>query len=289
MSEKIKILTYENIPCWYEISWREPSLILRINKEFIINNRLDLAKSPIVEHYKKESKLPDFDDDFTKDIGFGGIFKYLCEIDDFIEFEITIPKIKWITETKCGDCSGTGLEEHYDGKCLFCEGTGYKWIMEWKEITKISATFSVLTTWLHFCEIETSVSYPQLMTFETLTRQGMHGGSLNGDISIPFKAYLESLGDIYLHEISTATKSAHNQMFGYKEFYESSFNSYISKGRFIIDCPGNATGLHPSDWYDEKGKGFEFSCHNVDSPAQQLTLIVGLAVLCDMARRGWLR
>ena len=54
----------------------------------------------------------------------------------------------------------------------------------------------------------------------------------------------------------------------------------------MFDCPGNACGIHPTEVdlrYDLGG--YEFSCHNVDSPAQQMALIVGLAALHDMARK----
>jgi hypothetical protein len=283
------MLIYENIPCWYELSFRKSALILRIHKEFIEKQRVDLSKSPIVEHYKKELKLPDFEDDFSKNIGFGGVFKYLREIDNFVEFEITTPKIKEITASPCVGCNGTGLrEDYYDSKCAFCDGTGYKWSMQWEEIVKISATFSILTTWLKYPDIETTSPLPQLLILDTITQEGLNGGSLGGDIGIPFKLYLESLGErVELPRATIAMKNAHNHMFGNPDLYQDwDFGAYVRSGKFIINCPGNACGLHPSEWHGDENEGFEFTCHNVDSPAQQLVLIIGLAVLCGMARKN---
>jgi hypothetical protein len=32
--------------------------------------------------------------------------------------------------------------------------------------------------------------------------------------------------------------------------------------------------------------GFEFSCHNTDTPMQQLTILASLAALHDLVRKG---
>lgn len=279
----IKILTRENIPCWYEMSWQSPALVLRIHKEFINNRKVNLKNAPITQHFKKEHNLPDFKDDFNEDIGFGGIFKYKGESDNFIEFQIGIPQIKKFTGNKCKDCDGTGYDEDIDRECLRCEG-GNEWTMNWKEITSISATFSVLTAWLQYPEIDTSCHHLQLLTFQTITLNDIHGGSLNGECSFIFKSCLELLGDIKLSEVTEVTKFVYSKMFGWKEYYQYDFNAWISKGMFVINCPGNACGLHPSDWYSFKNEGFKFSCHNVDSSAQQLTLLAGLAVLWDIVK-----
>ncbi len=282
---RIKIILHENIPCWYELSYQEipPSLILRIHKEFIASKNVSFKDAQIVKHFKKEFNPPDFQEDFSKDIGFGGVFKYKGEKDNFIEYQIGIPQVKKLTGKKCKECGGTGYREEVDMDCLYCDN-GKEWTMDWSEVNKISATFTVLTSWLMYPEIDTTCPYPQLMTLQTTTQNGMHGGSLNGDCSIPFRTYLESLGEIQLSEVVEATKSAYKKMMMWREFHEYDFNAYLSKGRFVINCPGDACGLHPSDWYSFKNEGFEFSCHNVDSAVQQLTLIVGLAKLCDMAR-----
>jgi len=286
----IRMITYVNIPCWYDLSWSDPalSLVLRIHKEFIDNKRIDFKKAPIVGHFVDTLKLPEFMDDFSKDIGFGGIFKFKQEKDDFFEYIISIPQVKKDTGHRCKECHGTGKsEEPYSNrKCLYCNGSGEEWIMDWGDIFAISATFTVLTTWLRYCEIDTHSPYAQLLTFNTMTREGLHGGSLSGDISIPMKKILESLGDrVELPLVSKAMVDAHSKMMGgLKPFEIYNSASYVENGRFIINCPGDATGLHPSDWYDDKDHGFEFSCHNVDTPTQQLTLLVGLAALHDIVK-----
>ena len=57
-------------------------------------------------------------------------------------------------------------------------------------------------------------------------------------------------------------------------------------GWLSIGCSGDRTGLHPSSFGSIGiGRGYQFSCHNVDTSMQQLTLLVGLATLCDKVRK----
>lgn len=53
----------------------------------------------------------------------------------------------------------------------------------------------------------------------------------------------------------------------------------------MLNCPGNACGIHPVIHWEEGENGYKFSCHNVDTPMQQLTLLAGLATLHDKARQ----
>jgi len=234
-----------------------------------------------------ELKLPEFKENFGRAIGYNGVFKFIKVTDSFAEFSAEIPKVKIQTKEKCHDCNGTGKrgEPWDDDKCLFCEGTGLNYIMNWKGAQLVSASLTVLMSWLRYPKIDTTAKLPQLLTLQTITQCGPHGGSLSGEISIYMKDILASfLGKVRFTEITDAMRSCYDQMVGLREFHKWSFDAYIENGRFIINCPGDACGLHPSDWYERKGEGFEFSCHNVDSSIQQLTLIAGLAKLCDLVR-----
>lgn len=65
------------------------------------------------------------------------------------------------------------------------------------------------------------------------------------------------------------------------------FESYFwQDGRFTLQCPGNACdiGAYP-DMNHERDKGLQFSCHNLDTPLQQLTLFAGLSALHDLAAK----
>lgn len=69
--------------------------------------------------------------------------------------------------------------------------------------------------------------------------------------------------------------------------YSNEANGVISReGRFILQCFGNACdiAIYPdSPMYEEEGYA-QFSCHNLDSADQQLTLLAGLIKILELAR-----
>jgi hypothetical protein len=64
------------------------------------------------------------------------------------------------------------------------------------------------------------------------------------------------------------------------------YGSITSDGRFSLNCPGNACDLaiYPDQVYGGIDTSVRFSCHNLDEAHQQLTLLAGLAKLCELAR-----
>ena len=119
----------------------------------------------------------------------------------------------------------------------------------------------------------------------------MHGGSLGGEYSIPFVKWLATLfGTNSIPEMVKAMKIAYNRMLGLHKFDQFHFLASVDyeSGWLNVSCPGNACGLNPihGAGYDMKrGLGYEFDCHNVDTPMQQITLLAGLAALHDRARK----
>jgi hypothetical protein len=59
-------------------------------------------------------------------------------------------------------------------------------------------------------------------------------------------------------------------------------------GRFILRCPGNACdiAIYPDNVYDASGvHGTDFSCHNLDTALQQITLLAGLVTLVQTVEK----
>lgn len=74
---------------------------------------------------------------------------------------------------------------------------------------------------------------------------------------------------------------------GGRRNYVSDLRGRIShQGRFLMICFGNACdiAIYPDQRIDEDCEYVRFSCHNLDYPDQQLTLLAGLAKLCELAR-----
>jgi len=291
MGEEFINITFSDSPCWFELSWqeKEPAIILKIHEDFIKSIDFNFQDTPRIKELKKELVLPDFSGNFDEDFGFDKVFKNIGKKEGFISFLIKIPQVKITTGKKCPVCKGSGQNKDVDLECHHCDGTGKEEILDWSLIYKISATFSAISPLMSFYRKGSSASFPQLLTVYTITKEDMHGGSLAGDISNPLKEWLfyHFKDGEEIPEIIEAMKIAYGTMLGFNDYNDFSFRFVVRQdGRFCVDCPGDACGLYPDTWDSDKGRGYRFSCHNVDNPMQQITLITGLAVLHNMARRG---
>ncbi len=286
----------ENIPCWYELCWRakKPALVLKIYKEFISNAKSlpVFEDSPIVKSLKEEFKFKKFVGNFSKNFGFDNAFIKESEDEDCITFVAKIPIIKKLLEIKCKYCNGSGKERAFigmHGACLSCEGTGKTIDFDWRVADAISANFTILTSFVNPPETETSSQFLQLMTINTITGRGFSG--LKGEYSIPLVKWLSLLSETEsITEVVDAMRIADNRMFGSCTDRHRFLTFVDSKSGWLnISCPGERCGLAPSHgstgYYAQKGLGYMFNCHNLDTSAQQITLLAGLSALNDKARK----
>ncbi|HYD93358.1 MAG TPA: hypothetical protein VEB18_02805 [Candidatus Paceibacterota bacterium] len=69
--------------------------------------------------------------------------------------------------------------------------------------------------------------------------------------------------------------------------YENECVASVTDGRFFFGCFGNACDLaiYPDNVFDDEfWENCSFSCHNLDTAFQQLTLLSGLAAMTDLIR-----
>ncbi len=301
-----KNITREIIHCWYELSWqggKEPAFLLRIHQEFIeqLNKEIERVKEPISKWFiirarGAEFNLGNFQDDFQKEIGFGGLFKRRGEKNGFAEFSIAVPKIEKKTgKEKCfvckGSgkydfvCKGSGKYENAGGKCSMCEGTGKEKIHIWSSVLATSLNFSVLF-WILECEIEGifSTNLPQL--FEIKVGMLKDGCTLTGKISAPLAKWLAGFKeDEFLPEVAQAMKETYKHIGPARQLNARDFKANISRmGGFILGCPGFDCALTSIGYYND-GRGYEFGCHDLNNVVQLIALLSGLAALHDKARR----
>lgn len=293
----MKLITEENIPCWYELSWREkePAILLRVHKDLLRDTRVIFSQAPIIKGLKEEFGFTDFIGNFNEDFGFDGAFNRHKETEEFVEFLIKIPIVKKETDKNCPYCKGSGQDTllDFERECLYCEGTGKEHLYDWKPAYTISASFTVFSCLSRHPKKETSATFPQLLTITTITTRELHGGSLSGEFSVPLCNWMDSLREntapnrATIPEMIKAMKVAYSRMLGLTEFEEHYFRASVDYegGWLNTSCPGNACGLNPVHMRPKKGKGYEFSCHNVDTPVQQITLLASLAALHDRARK----
>ena len=154
----------------------------------------------------------------------------------------------------------------------------------------ISASLAILFDLLQFPEYTTSSPVPQLAVLQSgVNSNGMHGAPLGGEFSIPVRKWLASLGEhTSISEMTESMRTAYRKMFPFRfrYYHEHDFHASVDyhNGWLNISCPGNACGLNPTR-IEDGDKGYKFSCHNLDTPMQQITLLAGLAALHDRARR----
>jgi len=260
-----RLIKYGNIPCWYELSWdkKTPGIILRIHRDFIENTEFDFLNSWQVKELMEDFKFSEFKADFNQDIGFGGAFKNQGKNKDgFWNFLVEIPQIK----------TATGVD--------------------FRQADIISGSFTALTNFLSsFCKKETSTPFSQLITLNTITKSNLiqKGYSLSGEISFLLRGWLADVsGRGEIPEVIQAMKVAYQKMSGSFKYHEGEFRMDIwGNGGLVVSCPGDACSFCPnqSDLFDNT-KGYKFGSDNVDNPMQQITLVVALAALHDMARKG---
>ncbi len=294
-----KWLKRDIIPCWYELGWRAwqndetPAIFLRVHKDFVRSIKAIPETAPLVTTLRAEffnTLFDTFSGSFEQDFfGFNKVFERVGEVEEFVEFLIRIPVIDKPTGRKCPECQGTKKDQFLeDRECFHCNGTGKESQIDWRLAYSISASFTVFTTLSKYSEVETSCRLPQLLTFHTITVRDMHSGSLGGDYSIPLVKWLSLLGrNAPLAGMIYAMKTSYQRMLGRREYNDFDFQAYVANenGWLNVSCPGNACGIQPAYGHLREGEGYQFSCHNVDSPMQQLTLIAGLAALHEKARR----
>ena len=288
----------ENMPCQYELSWdgKIPAIVIKMHRDFVAGLSVS-SEAPLILHFLSEFGFSAFDcfraNLFGEQLfGFDGAFQKIGEEKDFIIFEAMIPQVEKQLNEACRECDGSKQDKNFEGeKCLYCNGTGREWAMDWKSAYAISASFTVffvLASLRPYKKHKTSCAFSQLLTVETITEKKMHGGSMSGVYSIPLGVFLSSFEpNTEIVEMTEAMVRAWGKMF--LQTNKCQRHNFWAKvdypnGWLNVSCPGNACGLHPADNWGP-GEGYKFSCHNVDSPMQQIVLLAGLAALCDKAKK----
>lgn len=102
-----------------------------------------------------------------------------------------------------------------------------------------------------------------------------------------------SVKNVYDHaplpeKVITAMRQAWSAMaLGYWKKWITACSGYVAEdGRFSLQCFGDACDLaiYPDQSLASTRESLRFGCHNLDHAVQQLTLVSGLAQLCQLVR-----
>ncbi|MDD5696872.1 MAG: hypothetical protein PHO90_02785 [Candidatus Pacebacteria bacterium] len=286
-------MKHKSVPCWFEISFRDnpPGIAVLVHKELIgrMKNEEKLYKNfEDLLGFKKfytlagEEEFFGFDRTGTKkDKG------------EFIEVLFAIPRVEIVTDNPCPDCGGSGTDKLLDTTCFYCHGLGKEVVHDWDPIYRTSFSLSVLFRYPQMFSPDKEIvsKRNQLIALDIAVSREMGGCGIGGIWSKNFRNYLyclcanktrtdqvkqeavKAMKNVYFHCFNRRNKTG-----GDSDFWISNENAWL-----LINCPGDRCGIYPVHASSDN-EGCEFSCHNVDTPVQQLTLLAGLAVLHDKTR-----
>jgi len=124
-----------------------------------------------------------------------------------------------------------------------------------------------------------------------ITERKMHGGSLGGAFAPCFVDVLKTYEEKTVFTKQTNIMFAAHRAMWQKSIEEDAcdYDKHTTTiyqslpGNLIMNVPGDACGIHPNEVRTiSEGMGYNFACHNVDNMLQQLTLVTGLAAMCDL-------
>lgn len=139
----------------------------------------------------------------------------------------------------------------------------------------------------------------QQVDLETSCAHGLHGHSVGGYISGQVREWLrkqwhKGQNDNWMHwapipkEVISAMRQTWTSLASkdLRRWANDCNGSITEDGRFILNCFGNACDLaiYPDNLCLDETDSVRFGCHNLDTARQQLTLLAGLAKLCELAR-----
>ncbi|MDO8579839.1 MAG: hypothetical protein Q7R72_03150 [bacterium] len=293
----MKLMQYEHISRKYHLLWSQiqKAIIIKIHRDCIRSAKPVLISSPWFKVVSKQHDVDGLMDSFSGDLssdsfGFSSegraSIQKLREIGDYVDFLVPIPQIKKELNFVCEECGGSGKREEFDDTCRHCVGSGKRHIYDWKTGYLTTSSLGLLFDILDGCD-ETSAREHQHVTLYMLAQHGQHGSSLGGCFGIDFSNYLLSdsfeLQSIILKNTLEAMQTAYGQLMILRDYDRCRIRGDVREGFLTLDCPGDGCGIYSSGHNSTQRQGHELSCHNVDNPAQSLTLLTGIASMVGQA------
>jgi len=296
----MKLLQHEDIQRWFTLTIDlETGFPCLVVADEVLTKWPGAHHPKIIEAVRKNLGLGERDFPFQEEpkagaFGFGDSLKKVSAQDGQSVYRLELPIIHRLTVNKCRECKGKKTGEH--GRCHYCSGSGKESMIVWEQAFALSASVSLFANVLWLSQ-EIDLAQPtekrQLLNLNLQVDRGPHGGSLWGEFSPYFVNFLKTHGEdasfekvnemmIRVYRYMWQSKNSEPRNFDYEKHQFRAWQNL--PGNLILDIPGDACGIHPSPYVHEipENEGSEWTYHNVDSPLQQLTLLTGLAAMCDL-------
>lgn len=268
---KTRVPWRELIPAWYEIGIHEQTtIVVKIHHQAL--SLFDILKpdSPIVLYYVKKFGLPTFVMPTAEHWGYAGVISRVPDEEGWVTYHCPLPVYKKRKEKNRSEENTAGA---------------------------VRATLSILFGLLTFNPDEdTDSSIPQLVIVDNLlVENGLNGGSLTAVFTPGMNPFLSGPTDASLESVRRAMITADEYMWqdgNRSKLLARDFRvSRFEPTRLHLCVPGNACGLDPASndgAYHDENRGYRLVPHNVDGGIQQLSLLMGLARLCELGRTKYI-
>ena len=288
----MKMIFQDLVPRKYHLEWSNErnTILIHIHKDCITNWNAIPKDGRLIRHISDAHSLDadglfgSFSGDLKSDsFGFDRAIVKEYVAGEYTTFAVSLPKIRFEISFMCEYCGGTGrrLESfaRNDEKCLSCKGSGHSHISNFRAGFATTASLGILFSALSICE-ETSAKEKQHIELDVHYEHGQHGSSLSGYLGIEISQYFisgsEALQTVILPAAIQAMTRAHGKMWVLSDYDRYTLRASVRNGFLILDCPGDACEIHFSDHDSRIDRDRKFTCHNVDTPLQSLTLLAGL-------------
>lgn len=284
----MKLMQYDRISRKYHLFWsqNQNSIVIQIHKDCARFVKPIPVNSPWVRAMSKTHDADGLFDSFCGDLsgeffGFNQLIRKTCQSGDLIEFSVPVPEVKKEVGV-CGECGGVGKRDELD-VFFYCKGSGRRYVYDWRTAYLTTSSLAILFDALYMCD-ETLANDYQHVIVTMMAEYGMHGSSLCGCFGIDFCEFIckdTMARKIALANAVEAMRGAYGRMMVCQDY--DRFRVNANDGYLTLDCPGEACGIHLTDHDRKEERGCEFSCHNVDTPAQSLTLLASISSLVGQA------
>ncbi|MDB5260336.1 MAG: hypothetical protein JWN37_567 [Candidatus Nomurabacteria bacterium] len=272
-----------------------PQIILAVEKSALVHFMEDIERNTLVkyagEHLTHRNASAEFLTDIREPWGFGGILKPYApaEPNDFLHFAINIPRVEKEAGF-CRDCEGTGKDQITgQGTCHRCNGSKKETKQDQSELNMISATLCAIhpllerpyEVWLRDVK---DVGRPQLLSL--ITSFGPQCPFIAVVFSPEVVGFLARNAGRTLPQIESAMWKTYIQMVpGYERYGPYGFEASVDREgcpSFSVsrDALMSVSGFRQPSSRDR----MKFDSTEVMSYHQQVSLLAGIAMLCDMVK-----
>lgn len=268
--------SYEaDVPVWYDLDVLDGGrgLVLKIEKG-AAEQLFEYLTAKTANRFMSGVKVPTFIMPGILPWGYGPVLVMGGQEGPWVRIECDLPAL--FSDIKADTYTS---EERWDR----AYGLSATWSLLMAGLGQIGSIYMSPLDGLQLLEVELGVN----------KERGMHSCPILAGLSVTTLDWLRGQGEERRHRVIGACMlEAHHRMRQYDRSDDwvngRTYAMIRQPARIDFGCDGDACGLNPSHDYGydlRHQKGYELFPHNVDTPMQQMVLLVGIAALNCLVRK----